>query len=161
MGVSGILALDPQLLYPEHCGEVAANKRGQSMPQKEIELILLRQWASYLAMPIFIADSNENLLFYNEAAETLLGRRFEEADKMPLKMLSRIFQTTTEDGTPLMPDDLPLGIALRLRRPAHRRLRFQALNGIWRTIEVTAFPLQGQGGRHLGAVAIFWEVGNP
>jgi len=23
---------------------------------------------------------------------------------------------------------------------------------------VSAFPIEGQGGRHLGAVAIFWEV---
>jgi hypothetical protein len=27
-----------------------------------------------------------------------------------------------------------------------------------RHIEITAFPLIGQAGHHLGAVAIFWEV---
>jgi hypothetical protein len=31
-------------------------------------------------------------------------------------------------------------------------------DGVWRKIEVTAFPVEGQGGRHLGAVAIFWEA---
>jgi hypothetical protein len=25
-------------------------------------------------------------------------------------------------------------------------------------LEATAFPLEGQGGRHLGAVVIFWEA---
>ena len=128
------------------------------MPQKEIELILLRQWASYLAMPIFVAGSDENLLFYNEPAEVLLGRRFDEAGEMPLQELATLFQTTAEDGSPLPAEALPLGIALRQRRPAHRRLRFRALDGIWRTVEVTAFPLVGQGDQHLGAVAIFWEV---
>jgi hypothetical protein len=33
-----------------------------------------------------------------------------------------------------------------------------ALDGIKRRIEVTAFPIEGQGGRHLGAVAILWET---
>jgi PAS domain-containing protein len=128
------------------------------MPQKEIELILLRQWASYLAMPIFVAGSDENLLFYNEPAGVLLGRRFDEAGEMPLQEMSTLFHTTAEDGTLLSPEDLPLGIALRQRRPAHRRLRYQGLNGIRRTVDVTAFPLEGQDGRHHGAVAIFWEV---
>jgi hypothetical protein len=36
----------------------------------------------------------------------------------------------------------------------------QGLDQVRRHIEVTAFPLIGQAGRHLGAVAIFWEVKN-
>jgi len=77
------------------------------MPQKEIELILLRQWASYLAMPIFVAGSDENLLFYNEPAGVLLGRRFDEAGEMPLQEMSTLFHTTAEDGTLLSPEALP------------------------------------------------------
>jgi PAS domain-containing protein len=46
------------------------------MPQLEIEMILMRQLASYLAMPIFIVDPVGNLVFYNEPAESILGRRF-------------------------------------------------------------------------------------
>lgn len=128
------------------------------MPQKELELILFRQCASHLSIPIFIADAHGNLLFYNEPAELLLGRRFSEAGEMPLKQMSAIFQTTTEEGVPLLPEALPLGISLKERRPAHGRIRFRALDGVWKTIEVTAFPVEGQQGRHLGAVAIFWEV---
>jgi hypothetical protein len=32
------------------------------------------------------------------------------------------------------------------------------LDRVRRVIEITAFPLDGQSGRRLGAVAIFWEV---
>ena len=39
------------------------------MPQQEIEMILVRQLASYLAMPIFIVDPQGTLVFYNEPAE--------------------------------------------------------------------------------------------
>jgi len=50
-----------------------------------------------------------------------------------------------------------LVIALQERRPAHRSLFIEGLDGQRRLIEVTAFPLVGQARRFLGGVAIFWE----
>lgn len=125
----------------------------------EVELILMRQLASYLTLPIFLVDAEGKLLFYNEAAEPHLGRRFEEAGAMRLSELTTIFEITREDGSPFPDDEFPLAIALQQRRPMHESLRFRALDGLLHTVEVTAFPLEGQGGRHLGAVAIFWENG--
>lgn len=127
------------------------------MPQQEIELILMRQCASYLAMPIWLIGSDGQLLYYNEPAEPILGKRFDEAGEMPVELLSSMFQTTAEDGSPLEADDLPINIAVKKRRPAHLPFRIRGLDGVWRRIEVTAFPIEGQGDRHLGAVAIFWE----
>ena len=49
------------------------------MAQKDVEVILMRQLASYLAVPIFLVDPAGNLIFYNEPAERLLGRRFTAA----------------------------------------------------------------------------------
>ena len=45
------------------------------MGQQEIEVILSRQLFSYLMIPIFLVDPEGSLLFYNEPAETILGRR--------------------------------------------------------------------------------------
>ncbi len=126
------------------------------MPQQEIEVILMRQLASYLAMPVFLVDAEGNLLFYNEPAEALLGRRFDEAGEMSKEVWSTAFSARDEDGSPLPPEVLPLMVALRDHVPAHRTLRITGLDGVSRRIEVTALPLEGQGGRHLGAVAIFW-----
>jgi PAS domain-containing protein len=123
----------------------------------EVELILMRQLASYLTLPIFLVDAEGKLLFYNEAAEPHLGRRFEEAGEMPISELTTIFEITREDGSPFPNDEFPLAVALKQRRPTHESLRFRALDGLLHTIDVTAFPLEGQGGRHVGAVAIFWE----
>ena len=131
------------------------------MPQQAIEVILMRQLASYLAMPIFVVDPAGNLLFYNEPAEALLGCRYEETGEMPVEEWSRIFQPTTADGTPVPSDALPLGIALQQHQAAHLAFQIRGLDGVSRQLEVTAFPLDGQGGRHLGAVAIFWEASDP
>ena len=131
------------------------------MSQQAVELILMRQLASYLTVPIFVLGADEGLLFYNEAAEALLGKSYDEAGHMALSELPALFEITAEDGAPLPAERLPLAIALRERRPTHERLRYRALNGAMRDVEVTAFPLEGQAGRHVGAVAIFWEADPP
>lgn len=125
--------------------------------QKEIELILARQLASHLAMPIFIVDPPGNLIYYNEPAEGILGRRFEETGEMPVEQWSTIYNPTDENGEPLSQDSLPLVIALTQHCPAHRTMWIDGLDGVRRRIEVTAFPIDGQAERYLGALAIFWE----
>ena len=128
------------------------------MSQREIEVILTRQLASYLAMPMFIVDPNGTLIFYNEAAEVILGRRFEETGEMPASEWSMAFTVTDEKGVPLPPREQPLTIAFAERRPVHGRLWLRGLDQVRRLIEATCFPLIGQAGRYLGAVAITWEV---
>ena len=127
------------------------------MAQQAIELILLQQWASYMTTPIWIMDASGGLLFYNEPAEELLGRRFGEAGEIVAEELADMFVTTELDGSPVPNEALPIVVALTKQTPAHRRIRVKALDEAWREIEITALPIEGQGGRHLGAVALFWE----
>jgi PAS domain-containing protein len=122
-----------------------------------IELILARQLASYLALPIFIIDVQGNLVFYNEPAEVILGRRFGETGEIAVAELASLFETTADDGTPLAHDDLPITIALLKGRPAHRTFWMRGLDAQVRHIAVTAVPLITQTGGLLGAVAFFWE----
>lgn len=129
------------------------------MWRKDIEIILARQLASYLAMPIFIVDTKGDLLYFNEPAESILGQRFEETGWMPSQQWSTVFVPHNEDGTVIAPEDLPLNKSLRTKRPAHRRFWINGLDGTSRMIEVTAFPLVGMGDRFMGAVSIFWELG--
>ena len=128
------------------------------MAQYDVELIVLRQVASYLAMPIFVVDPEGTLLYYNEAAEDILGRRYDETGEMRAEEWGSIFTPTAVDGTPIAPEDLALSIAVRHRRPAHETINITGLDGVARRIEVTALPLDGQSGRELGSVAIFWEA---
>lgn len=125
--------------------------------QQPIEIILLRQWASHMATPIWIAGTHGELLYYNEPAEKALGRSFDEAGPMRLRDLPRIFKTTTPEGKPISEEDLPLAKALLERQPAHMRVCITALDGESRTLDITAVPLIVQGGQYLGALAMFWE----
>jgi len=51
-------------------------------------------------------------------------------------------------------------IALHECRPVHMGLWMVGLDNVRRRIETTCFPLIGQADRFLGAVALFWEVGD-
>lgn len=131
------------------------------MSQKPVEIILMRQLAGHLAMPIMVFDPAGNLLFYNEPAEDILGRRFDETGEIPLEELYATMELTTEDGSPLPREARALVIALEKREAAHRTSWLRKADGSRKRIEWTAFPLEGQGGRHLGAVVIFWEAHQP
>jgi PAS domain-containing protein len=127
--------------------------------QEPIEMILLKHWASYLAVPVWLADPDGNLVYYNEPAEPILGRRFDDAGEIPADRLAEAFVTADEEGRPIPASELPLVRALTEGVPAHRVFRIRALDGSSRVIEVTAIPIIGQGGRNLGAMATFWERG--
>lgn len=126
--------------------------------QKEIEVILTRQLAGYLTIPVFIIDPDGNLLYYNEPAQAILGQRFEDTGEMAAEEWGSIFTPMDEDGRILAVDELPIIIALREHHPATRRFAIIGLDGMRRLIDVTAFPLDGIADRHLGAVAMFWEA---
>jgi PAS domain-containing protein len=128
------------------------------MPNREIELVLMRQLASYLNMPILVVDPDGDLLFFNEAAEPIIGRRFEETGVIRSGEWSRLFRPSDENGEPLPREEQPLFIARSQRKPAFRRSWVRGLDGVDRQIEGIAFPLIGQGDRFLGAAGIFWEV---
>jgi len=128
------------------------------MAQKAVELILMRQLASTLAMPIFLVDADGTLVFYNEPAERVLGKRFEETGEMPPSEWSTLWQPMEADGRPLAPERLPLMIAFSDRKPAHGEFWIQSLDGARRQIRATAFPLIRLTEEVVGAVVIFWET---
>jgi hypothetical protein len=76
---------------------------------------------------------------------------------LPFDEWSTMFTPTDRDGAPIAPGELPLAIAVQQQRPAQGDMWIQSLDGTSRALNVTAFPVQGQWGDHLGAAAIFWE----
>ncbi|MCK6552975.1 PAS domain-containing protein [Candidatus Binatia bacterium] len=130
------------------------------MEHKEVEVILTRQLASSLTLPAFIVDAGGTLVFYNEAAERVLGVRFEETGEMPADEWATSWMPTDDAGRPIPAARLPLMVALSERRVAHAFLWVQGLDRTRRKLEAIAFPLSCQGERNLGAMLVFHEVGH-
>jgi len=123
-----------------------------------IQIILARQLAGYLSVPVFLVDHKGNLLFYNEPAEAILGRRFEETGAMPAEVWSTAFTPEDAHGNPIPPDQLPLMITLAKQRPAYRCFFIRGLDGAQRQVEVAAIPIIGLHDEFVGAAALFWEA---
>ncbi len=128
------------------------------MPAYAIEIILNRQLADCLSMPVFITDTAGNLIFYNEPAEKVLGTRFEETGEMKVETWSTIFKQQDDAGNLLPPDSLPLVKTIKEQTPNHKTFWIVSLQGKTEKISVTAYPIIGRAGNFLGAVAIFWQV---
>ena len=128
------------------------------MSFQEIEIILSRQLADCLSVPIFITDPAGNLIFYNEPAEEILGKHFEDTGPMPVDEWSKLFQPQDKQGLPLAPEELPLVKTLSNKIPAQGEFWIKSLTGSLHYISVTSFPIVGQSNRYLGAMAIFWKT---
>ena len=124
---------------------------------KGLALILAREFASNLATPIYIADADGTLVYFNEAAERISGRSFAETEQMSIRQWAGLLRPRSVDGLPLQHEEMPGGIAFNERRPAHAPLRIVGLDGVEREIATTAFPLFGPDGAFHGITVIFWE----
>jgi len=125
---------------------------------KPIQLILARQLASSLAMPILLVDTEGTLIFYNEPAEAILGQRFEETGEISADTWSTLFALADEERKPIAQEDRPTMMALSERRPFSRTVWMQCGRRDWKHMNITAFPLVGEERQFLGAQMIFWEV---
>ena len=68
--------------------------------QRPLELILARNLMAGLSTPAFLVDEDAVVVFYNEAAGALLGRRFEEAGRMRPEEWSTAFGPIDQVGEP-------------------------------------------------------------
>lgn len=127
------------------------------MPQQPIELILARQFADSMNMAVFLVDHLGNLLFYNEAAESILGIRFSETGSMPVEDWSCFFTPSDANGNSIPPKDLPLVQTLNTQQPAHKSIYINNKKNKRIHITVTSIPIEGRPDRYLGAMALFWK----
>ena len=126
---------------------------------KSLPLILARELASNLATPMFIVDGNGMLVFFNDAAELLIGKSISEVGEITGVEFGAMLELRDERGGPMDPHDSPSGVAYYQRQPEHRIVQVRMLDGTHRTVEATAYPLVGGGDVLHGVVTVFWPVG--
>jgi PAS domain-containing protein len=128
------------------------------MPQQAVEMILVRQLAGYLYVPVLVLDTTGTVVFYNEPAERILGVRFEETGRIDPEERDRLVELSDDPAAGPEEAERPLDVALQQRRPAHaRRLLLRRGDRVRLQVEVTAFPVIDQDERLLGSVVMFWE----
>jgi len=131
------------------------------MAVKELEIILTRQLADSLSIPVFITDTEGTLVFFNEPAESILGQKYGDTGAMSAEQWSSLFEPQTAAGKRIPRIDLPLVKTLTYCQPAQSEFWIKNLEGKRYFLSVTSFPLIGRSNRFVGAVAIFWEKESP
>ena len=124
--------------------------------QRNVALILARELAVNLSTPMWIWDETGELVYFNEHVYEILGGRGDVGVES-LDSLGQ-FQPTNVDGSTLDVDDLPSAVAIKRQQPSQQQIRIVGLDGVKRTLSVTAFPLFARGGEFVGAVSVFWQV---
>src|SRR3954465_14907197 len=110
---------------------------------------------SALSTPAFLVDEGGLLVFYNEAAGLLLGKRFEELGTVGPQEWGSLFGPFDENGGPIPYDALPIGKDGATGRPAHAEMTVRSTDGSSHDVEVSAFPILTPHGSQ-GAIAVFW-----
>ncbi|MEW5990473.1 MAG: PAS domain-containing protein [Chloroflexota bacterium] len=127
------------------------------MAQRPVELILARQLASSLAVPVLLVDAGGDTLFFNEPAELIFGRRFDEIESLAFEERTRMLAPRRADGGPLPVEELPGVVAMRNHRPAHAAFHIHGFDGALRPVAATAIPLENANGDVLGALVVLWS----
>jgi PAS domain-containing protein len=125
--------------------------------QKNLLLILARQLAANLATPMFLIDPGGTLCYYNEAAESIIGKPFEQLGEVPVVDWAATLDLADLDDQRIGRAATPPGVAFFEHRPAHQLLYATTFDGKRRRIAVTAYPLFSKRDEFAGVVAIFWE----
>jgi PAS domain-containing protein len=126
-------------------------------PQRNLILILARDLASRLATAVFVVDHEGTLVYFNEAAEPVLGRTYAESGELRAGEWATEWSPTDDEGRPIPLEDLPLGVAFREGKASHRAFRIIGGDHVARAIEVTAVPLLIAEDEIVGAISVFWE----
>ncbi len=127
------------------------------MPGHSIELILSRQLADCLSVPVFIVNPKGTLLFYNAPAEEILGQRFQDTGEMLVGEWGTTWYPHDEEGNSIPPAELPLVMTVNSKEPAHKTFWIKSTGGKSTKIAVTSIPIIGRSGVFSGAMAIFWN----
>src|SRR4051812_25349685 len=125
--------------------------------QRPLELILARNFLSSLSTPAMLVNRPGDIVFFNEAAGSLLGQRFEEVGTVSAADWTQRFGPIDEDGNPIPVESQPLTASLRQNRPGHADHTIRSVDGACYDIEASALPIIGTDGFQ-GAMVIFWQV---
>ncbi len=122
-----------------------------------VELILARNLIASIDLAAMLIDAEGMIVFFNDPAGELIGRRFDEVGPLSHEDWSSRFGPFDEFGQVVPTDDLPMAAAQRSGLPVTARLHVGVEGGEPVEVEVSALPLSGADG-FKGALVVFWRA---
>ena len=106
---------------------------------------------------MFLLDAVGMMVFYNDAAATILGKTFAEVGEIRSEDFGAALDLGTIGGEHIRRLDSPAGVAYFQHRPAHQTVMATGYDGKRRAYDASAFPLFGPAREMEGVVSVFWE----
>jgi hypothetical protein len=128
------------------------------MIQKAIEFIILKQVASYLAIPIAIIDIHGNLIYCNECCENHLGFDFIEKGEMTFAEWSSQFLTSDAKGHMVPIDHLPFLSEKHRKKLHHHTLHLKEAHANANHVEAFIVPIINQSDNYIGSIVYFQMI---
>lgn len=125
------------------------------MANQDIEFILARQLAEYLSTPIALVDHDGKMIYYNESAEFILGKKYNESGEIESREWEDRFYTTQEQKEIIKILDLPFIRVLSIRHIIQGEYWMRNFDEINQKVLIVSVPLVGLAQRELGAIIYF------
>jgi len=122
-----------------------------------IELILARNLVTSIRLAALLLDPDGVIVYFNDAAGELIGRRFEEVGPLSREQWNEQFGPFDEFGAVIPTDHMPVTVALRDGLPSIDRVHVRLDRDELIEIEVSALPLTTVQGFQ-GAIVVFWRA---
>ena len=124
---------------------------------KSLVLIRAKHLAESVTTSMLLIDAEGNLVFYNEAAEALLGTPFTDVGQVPASEWQAQFKVRGRHDEPAPLQSMPGWQDLLGERPGIGHVKLTTLDGRDLFLAVCAFPLFTSQQQFDGALVIFWE----
>lgn len=124
---------------------------------KSLVLIRAKHLAESVTTPMFLADREGDLVFFNEAAEVMLGKSFNDIGRMTAAEWGKTLNVRSRDGQPFPLEAMPGWLEVQAHRPALGHVLLTTFNGGDIVIALCAVPLFTSQSQFEGAMVMFWE----
>ncbi len=125
------------------------------MASQDIEFILARQLGEYLSTPLALIDHDGKMIYYNESAEHILGKKFNESGEIESREWDDRFYANEEKNQNIKILDLPFIQVLSVRHIMQGEYWMRNFEEINQKVLIVSVPLVGLAQRELGALIYF------
>ncbi len=124
---------------------------------KSLVLIRAKHLAESVTTPMFLADAGGNLIFFNEAAEAMLGRPFGDNGLLTPGEWQQTFDVRDRNDAPFALESMASWMQVQNEQPAMGHIKFRSADGTDHLVATCAFPLFTEQQRFEGALILFWR----